>query len=179
MRINTVFHAVILKATHCVLSKGIRTCFSIETPDKGKMAETWSLGFNEWLAGVERRIESKWGSTKESAFMKAERERERESDRGKSSEEGRMQEWSTRYYNSGRESSWNTRAGACALIRTAVSTITFFSNPSVTLREEGGLWNLKGRSSLSTSNASRKGLWNLFSAPHPPLACFFLSPPGI
>lgn len=28
---------------------------------------------------------------------------------------------------------------ACALIRTAVSTITFFSNPSVTLREEGGL----------------------------------------
>lgn len=32
---------------------------------------------------------------------------------------------------------------------------------------------------FQTSNASRKGLWNLFSAPHPPLACFFLSPPGI
>lgn len=67
-----------------------------------------------------------------------------------------MQEWSSRYHYSGGESSWNTRAGACALIRMAVSTITFFSNPSVTLQEEGGLWKLKGRSSLSTSNAKQE-----------------------
>lgn len=32
----------------------------------------------------------------------------------------------------------------------AVSTITSFSNPSVSLREEGGLWSLKGRNSLSS-----------------------------